>query len=120
MPTRILLIRHGETIWHEGHRYAGASDVPLTDRGRDQARALTAWGERTDLAAIVTSDLSRAELTAQELAKGAGVTPRVDARLREVDFGRGEGLTRGEMHARFPDALQAFLDRPAENPLPAP
>ena len=112
------LLRHGETVWHHDNRYAGASDVPLSERGFDQARALAAWGERSELAAVVSSDLSRAVITAAELARGAGVDPRIDARLREVDFGRGEGLTRAEMNARFPDDLAAFLAHPATHPLP--
>ncbi len=112
------LLRHGETIWHEGHRYAGASDVPLTERGRQQARALEAWGRSTPLAAIVSSDLSRAVMTARPLAEAAGLTPRIDARVREVDFGQGEGLTRDEMHERFPRELAAFTAHPAKHPLP--
>ena len=112
------LLRHGETIWHRDNRYAGWSDIPLTDLGLEQARALAGWGRRSSIAAVVTSDLARAVVTGQELASGAGVHPRTDARLREVGFGRGEGLTRGEMREQFPDELAAFLERPATRSLP--
>ena len=112
------LLRHGETIWHRDNRYAGSSDIPLTDLGLAQARTLAGWGRQTNIVAVVTSDLARAVMTGQELASGAGVRPRIDARLREVDFGRGEGLTRAEMGEQFPDELAAFLERPATQPLP--
>jgi len=60
--------------------------------------------------------LSRARRTAQACA--AGVPLEVDARLRELDFGEGEGLTSAEMTQRFPEARAAFLDDPAAHPLP--
>lgn len=112
------LLRHGETIWHVENRYAGSSDIPLTDLGLVQARALTQWARGAGLAAVVTSDLSRAVITGRELAADTGIPPRVDPRFREVDFGQGEGLTRAEMHERFPDELAAFLEQPATQPLP--
>lgn len=114
----VHLFRHGETIWHRDNRYAGSSDIPLTERGVAQARALGGWARQVDLAAVVTSDLARAVVTGRELAVGAGVEPRIEPRFREVDFGRGEGLTRAEMNEQFPDELAAFLERPATQPLP--
>lgn len=112
------LVRHGETIWHEGNRYAGSTDVPLTERGLDQARTLLPWGRDAGLSAVVTSDLSRAVVTGEQLAAGAGLAPRIDPRVREVDFGRGEGLLRAEMQALFPAELAAFTEHPATHPLP--
>ncbi|ATL25790.1 histidine phosphatase family protein [Streptomyces formicae] len=116
--TDFILVRHGETVWHDGNRYAGRTDVELTSRGLRQAAALGAWaaGERVD--AVVSSPLSRARLTAAPAADALGLRPRVDERLIEVDFGRGEGLTRDEMRERFPDELAAFLRDPVTHHLP--
>lgn len=116
--THLVLVRHGETEWHAENRYAGVSDVPLTAHGVRQAQRLAAWAADAGLAAVWTSTLSRAQLTARGCADAAGVTMHVDARLRELDFGRAEGLTSTEMRDRFPAALRAFHADPVADHLP--
>ncbi|WP_234430688.1 histidine phosphatase family protein, partial [Streptomyces sp. NRRL F-4489] len=116
--TDFLLVRHGETVWHAENRYAGRTDVPLTDRGREQARTLAHWAATAHLTAIRTSPLTRARLTAAPAADACGLTPHTDPRLTELDFGQGEGLTRDEMRRRFPQQLAAFLTDPADHHLP--
>lgn len=114
----IHLLRHGETEWHAESRYAGVSDVALTERGREQGRELAGWAAGAGIGLVVTSDLSRAIQTGEPIASAAGVPLVVEAGLREVDFGRGEGRTREEMRELFPAALEAFLAAPATSPLP--
>ncbi|GAA5144285.1 alpha-ribazole phosphatase [Pseudonocardia eucalypti] len=116
--TVLVLARHGETVWAEGNRYAGGSDVELTPNGEAQARQLAEWARTAELTGIWSSDLQRARLTAEACAEVTGLPVKVDARLRELDFGRGEGLTPEEMAAAFPDALDAFHRDPVANPLP--
>ncbi|RLU81317.1 histidine phosphatase family protein [Streptomyces griseocarneus] len=116
--TDFLLVRHGETEWHAENRYAGRSDVPLTARGRGQGEALGAWAAGQALDAVLSSPLSRARLTARPVATALELPLRVDERLTEVDFGRGEGLTRTEMAEAFPVELAAFLDDPVAHHLP--
>ncbi|NMO93557.1 histidine phosphatase family protein [Actinomycetospora sp. TBRC 11914] len=116
--TEIVLVRHGETVWHAENRYTGRSDVPLSARGREQAAALARWAATAGLDAVVTSPSPRARDTAEAAAKAAGHVAEVDPRLVEVDFGAGDGLTREEMAARFPAERDAFLARPATQPLP--
>ncbi|GAU69082.1 phosphoglycerate mutase [Streptomyces sp. NBRC 110611] len=116
--TDFILVRHGETIWHAENRYAGRTDVPLTEHGRAQAAALATWAAGAGLTAVRSSPLSRARLTAAPAAAACGLIPRVDERLYEVDFGQGEGLTRDEMRARFPERLAAFLADPVDDHLP--
>ncbi|UFR06795.1 histidine phosphatase family protein [Streptomyces sp. Go40/10] len=116
--TDFLLVRHGETAWHADNRYAGRSDVPLTERGHKQAAALGGWAAGQRLDAVLCSPLSRARLTAEPAAAARGLPLRVDERLYEVDFGRGDGLTRAEMAALFPDELAAFLTDPVAHHLP--
>lgn len=115
--TELVLVRHGETVWHSD-RYAGRSDVPLTPRGREQAAELARWAADAGLAAVLTSPLRRARETATAAAEAAGLACRVDERLVEVDFGKADGHTREETSAEYPDAVAAFLSRPASAPLP--
>jgi probable phosphoglycerate mutase len=116
--TQLVLVRHGETVWHEENRYAGSSDVELTERGLEQARWLAEWAKSAQLVDIWCSPLRRAEHTARESVSVTGLAARVDARLREVSFGEAEGLTVAEMHDRFPDALAAFQRDPIAWRLP--
>ncbi|MFI6104688.1 histidine phosphatase family protein [Streptomyces sp. NPDC051310] len=116
--TDFVLVRHGETAWHAENRYAGRTDVPLTELGHQQAATLGAWAAGQRLDAVLCSPLSRARLTAAPAATALGLTPRVDERLYEVDFGRGDGLTRAEMAEEFPDELDAFLTDPVAHHLP--
>jgi broad specificity phosphatase PhoE len=116
--TRIVLVRHGETVWHAENRYAGVSDIALTARGFEQAKELAAWAKTAGLAAVWASPLSRARLTALACAEAVGTDLRIDERLRELDFGSGEGHTFAEMHERFPKALRAFRIDPVADHLP--
>ncbi|WP_225821773.1 histidine phosphatase family protein [Streptomyces naphthomycinicus] len=116
--TDFVLVRHGETVWHAENRYAGRTDVPLTELGRRQADELGAWAAGQRLDAVLCSPLSRARLTAEPAAAALGLTPWADERLREVDFGRGDGLTRAEMAEAFPEELAAFLTDPVAHHLP--
>jgi broad specificity phosphatase PhoE len=88
----ILLARHGETADNAPpQRFSGTIDSPLSERGREQARAL--GGEAADLgiAAIWTSHLVRARETAEIVGAALGLEPRVDERLAESHRGRWEG-----------------------------
>lgn len=116
--TDIVLVRHGETTWHAENRYVGASDVPLTERGLEQARQLAHWAQSADLAAVWSSDLARAVDTARPTADATGMQLTVDPRLRELDFGDAEGLTRDEMRVAMPEAVAAFLRDPVAHHLP--
>jgi probable phosphoglycerate mutase len=116
--TDVVLVRHGQTVWHAENRYAGSSDVALTPRGEEQAAQLAAWARTAGLAAIWSSTLSRARITAEACSATAGLPLAVDARLCELDFGEGEGLTSAEMSERFPEARTAFLADPVAHHLP--
>lgn len=112
------IVRHGETVWHHENRYAGISDVKLTELGVEQATKLVTWATAAHLDAIVTSDLSRAIITAAPSAEACNLKPIVDPRFREVNFGSGEGMTKSEMQSEFPEEYSAFAGAPAEVALP--
>lgn len=116
--TVFYLARHGETLWHAENRYAGSTDVSMTPLGNEQSERLGRWAARNRPDAVYSSDLSRAIATAQPAVAGLGTALVVDARLREVDFGRAEGLTRSEMAHAFPQELAAFMANPGTSPLP--
>lgn len=105
---RLWLVRHGETEGQSSIRYHGANDVPLSDVGRAQIRALLPLLRGVRFAQVVHSPLSRAAESARILVDGlaaTGLAPAseaADERLREISFGACEGLTREEIDARFP------------------
>ena len=102
--TRLLLVRHGESIWNADGRWQGQADPPLSERGEAQAAEAAAAIGTVD--AIVTSDLERAADTGAILARMLGIDPVVtEPRLRERDAGSLSGLTRPEIHATFPGLL---------------
>lgn len=103
MTTRVLLIRHGATVLSAEDRFAGSTDVLLSDEGRNQARAL---GERladAELAAVYCSPMKRTVETASLIASPHALNLVTDAGLREIDHGHWEQLTRRDVEARFPE-----------------
>ena len=103
----IYLARHGETAWSISGQHTGLTDLPLTERGKGNARRL---GERLRglmFAKVLTSPLQRAVRTC-ELA-GFGSAAEVDRDLLEWDYGQYEGRTSAEIHAERPD-WQLFRD----------
>jgi probable phosphoglycerate mutase len=109
--TRVLAIRHGETAWNAEARIQGHLDIPLSPVGEAQARRLARALGGEDLAAVYTSDLTRARQTAEPLALALGLEPRPDPRLRERAFGRFEGLTFREIEERFPGDHRRWRER---------
>ena len=108
MSTRLLLIRHGQSVWNAARRWQGHSDVPLSELGHQQAREAAEALAGETLAALYSSDLKRAWVTAQIVGEPHDLVPIPDVRLRELDVGEWGGLTRCEIEARWPEALAAF------------
>ncbi|HEU0128451.1 MAG TPA: bifunctional RNase H/acid phosphatase, partial [Pseudonocardiaceae bacterium] len=103
-PTRLLMLRHGQTEYSAQRRYSGRGDLPLTELGERQAAAAAARLSRMDgVAAVVSSPLLRARQTAQPVADALDVPLSVHEGLVETDFGAWEGLTFAEARQRDPD-----------------
>jgi ribonuclease H / adenosylcobalamin/alpha-ribazole phosphatase len=115
-PTVTLLLRHGQTPLSVQKRYAGVSDVPLTEIGVDQAAAAAKRLASAGIGAIVSSPLQRAVRTAEEVAAVTGVPVLTDEGLRETDFGAWEGLTFAEVRERWPAEMRSWLADPAVAP----
>ncbi|MFF0878257.1 bifunctional RNase H/acid phosphatase [Micromonospora aurantiaca (nom. illeg.)] len=110
--TRLILVRHGETERTVQKRYSGRGDVPLTGRGRAQARATAARvaALAPSVAAVVSSPLSRCTATAEAVAAQVGNPPvRTDDDLIECDFGVWEGRTFAEVREGWAAELDAWL-----------
>lgn len=112
MSTRLILVRHGETDWNLEGRYQGQADVPLNERGREQAKLLAERlrGERIE--AIYASDLSRAYETAKIIAGAIGQEVKTLESLREVDTGVWTGLTFQEVESGYPEHLKEWRADP--------
>lgn len=103
--TRILLVRHGQSVWNADGRWQGQADPPLSDLGGSQAASAAARVGIVD--GIYASDLVRAHHTAEIIAAGIGADVAVDPRLRERHAGDWEGRTRREIDEGWPGYLES-------------
>ncbi|MBY4038931.1 bifunctional RNase H/acid phosphatase [Rhodococcus fascians] len=109
-PTRMLLLRHGQTALSVDRRYSGRGNPELTELGVRQATAAAAsLGGHDDIAAIVSSPLGRARQTADAAAGALGLDVTTVDDLTETDFGDWEGLTFAEAKDRYPEQHRAWL-----------
>jgi broad specificity phosphatase PhoE len=96
VPT-LHFIRHGETEWNRNGLIQGFSDVPLSDVGREQARALAAELASRPIGALFAADLRRTVETATPIADALALEIRTTPALRERDFGANEGRVADEV-----------------------
>ena len=109
--TRILAIRHGETLWNVDSRIQGHLDIGLNDTGRWQAERLGLALKDEPIAAIYASDLSRAHDTALAVSRHTGVPVQAEPGLRERSFGEFEGRTFAEIETELPAQAQRWRQR---------
>jgi probable phosphoglycerate mutase len=117
-PTRLLLVRHGQTELSVERRYSGHGDVPLTELGERQAKAVAARvaGLVDAGTPVVSSPLGRARQTAAAVAAATGSSVEVTHSLVETDFGAWEGLTFAQASARDPELHGRWLSDPSVLP----
>jgi alpha-ribazole phosphatase len=101
---QIYLLRHGEIVGSNKKRYIGQTDIPLSEKGRNQA----AWWKKElshiDFEAVYSSDLVRALDTANIVSDHLDSHIHVMSQLREISLGDWEGACMGTIRTRFPDA----------------
>lgn len=110
-PTRLCLVRHGETDWNVEKRIQGHLDLPLNAAGRAQAEAAGRGLAGQRFAAAYSSDLRRAWATAEAAVRGLGVALRAETALRERHYGIFQGLTAAEGAIRHPAAHARYAAR---------
>jgi broad specificity phosphatase PhoE len=106
--TRIVLVRHGETLANREFRYIGARDDLLTEHGWAQAEKLAGALSEFPLAGVYSSPLQRAYHTALSVATRHNLAVQVVDDLRESDFGAWEGLSRAEVMVQDGERLLAW------------
>ena len=116
---RILLARHGETPWNAEGRYQGQEDIPLSEVGESQARALGQRLKDLRIDRAVASPLSRARRTAEmALGESRAAMLSLDQGLAEIAHGEWEGLLASEINVRDPEIMQAWRESPQTVQMP--
>jgi broad specificity phosphatase PhoE len=98
--TELWLVRHGETEWSLSGAHTSRTDIPLTDHGRKRAEELREYLKETKFDAVFVSPMQRARETCA--IAGFGDVAKVDAGLKEWDYGIYEGKTTKEIQAQIP------------------
>lgn len=116
--TRLILVRHGQTVWNKELKYQGHTDIALSDEGIRQAGAVARRLKNENVAAVYASDLSRAFFTADAVARGHGLTVTAMPELREIKFGEWEGLTYTAIQEKWPDEMDKLYTNADEIAIP--
>src|SRR5436189_2182354 len=108
---RLYLIRHGEVEGAADGRLLGRMDVPLSQRGVEQAHQLAEELSTARLAAVYSSDLLRARQTAEVIARHRELKVKESSAWREINMGEWEGRTVAALHQEVPGLVgQVFAD----------
>jgi len=116
MPTKLILIRHGQTSWNRNKKYCGAKDIGLDAIGKAQARKLCRVLKGQQVHKIYASNKKRALQTAR-LAFGAADIERITG-LSEIHFGVFEGLDHTQIMQKYPVAYKKWLKNPFSITIP--
>ena len=116
--TTVYLIRHGATVLSKEDRFAGSTDVALSEAGIEQARLLGKRLTDKPISAVYCSDMHRAIHTAEAVATPHKLTPVARRGLREIDHGQWEGMVHKDVETRFAAAYQAWDADPFLTPSP--
>jgi 2,3-bisphosphoglycerate-dependent phosphoglycerate mutase/probable phosphoglycerate mutase len=110
------MVRHGQTDFNAEGRMQGHLDSQLTELGMTQARRAASVVARYDPVRLISSDLSRAARSADEIGQVCGLPVKLDARLRETDLGQWQGLTPAQVELDWPGALVTWRTDPTWSP----
>lgn len=116
--SRIFLVRHGETELNHAGRLQGHTDADLSALGYRQAEMLGDYLAAESIDTIYSSDLRRAAKTAEIIARQQQKPVITCPELREINYGKLEGLTFGEVERLYPSVAKLFLDKTARLEFP--
>ncbi|WP_456455167.1 alpha-ribazole phosphatase [Thermovibrio sp.] len=117
MP-KIILVRHGKTVWNAEGRYQGKMDIPLNEEGKEQARKVGEALKGFPVKAVYSSPLSRCKSTAEEIAKHHNLEVKVKEGFKEIDHGEWEGMLASEVEKRYPELLKLWREKPSRVKMP--
>jgi broad specificity phosphatase PhoE len=112
MTTRVFMVRHGATVLSDEDRFAGETDVALSDEGREQARRLADRLKDDKITAIYASPLGRTVETARILAAPHNLEVQTCDGFREISHGHWEGMRRREVEEKFPNEMAEWENDP--------
>ncbi|HZS46063.1 MAG TPA: histidine phosphatase family protein [Blastocatellia bacterium] len=115
MPTRVILIRHGESTGNAEGRFCGQMEFPLSELGRKQAALTAAKLKQEPISVVYSSDLSRAMETALPIATDRNLEVNATPHFRERNMGDLHGLTFEEVKRNFPDQFESIMRRDADS-----
>lgn len=113
-----ILVRHGETDWNKEQVFRGRADIPLNQRGAEQARRTAAALLEIPVSAVLSSPLSRAYMTAREIAAVFGLTVEKVEDFTDIHFGCWEGMGVKEVNERYPRELKCWRETPHRGAAP--
>ena len=116
--TRLIFIRHGQTMWNDLGRYQGHTDIPLNKTGIEQAQKVAKRLGKEKVSAIYASDLLRAKQTAEIIGLEFNLPVTLSENLREINFGVWEGKTYKEIELQYPELLNIWLSDPTKLQIP--
>ncbi|HEU5313027.1 MAG TPA: histidine phosphatase family protein [Candidatus Udaeobacter sp.] len=111
-PTRVFMVRHGATVMSAEDRFAGVTDVELSDEGREQARRLAERLSDEKITAVYASPLGRTVETARILAAPHNLPVQTCDGFREISHGHWEGMKRREVEEKFPEEMAEWEKDP--------
>jgi broad specificity phosphatase PhoE len=118
MKTKVYLIRHGETDNNVAHRFMGRTDMPLNDRGLDQAKCLGRALLKVEFDRIYASPYLRAFMTAEQVRGNRDIEIVKDLGLCEIDLGQWEGFIREEIEVKWPGMIELWQRQPDKLEIP--
>jgi glucosyl-3-phosphoglycerate phosphatase len=113
---RLVMVRHGETDFNVEGRMQGHLDSELTTAGVDQAHRVARLLIGYQPVRLISSDLSRAARTAEQIGLTTGLSVSLDQRLRETNLGKWQGFTPDEIEVDWPGAVAAWRSDPTSAP----
>lgn len=124
--TKVILVRHGQTLWNLAMKYQGHCDVALTEKGIEQAELAALRLADEPIAAVYASDLCRALKTAECIAREHDLPVTTITELREINFGEWEGFTfkglnerlKLEYNSEWSEAMAKIFTHPDEAQIP--
>ena len=115
---KLYLVRHGETDYNNSLRFQGQIDIPLNQKGIEQAEKVAGFLKDIPLQAIYSSSLKRARTTAEIIGRVKGIEPQITDALREMSFGIWENMNSSDIQKKYAKEWKDFFASPASTKIP--